>query len=134
MQHSEFPGLRFETGPHLVLGHRSSVANEVLNHLSWCVKPAIFLKDFGAHQHPRQIEAGMQRLLTDRPVFLTTMNPYVINCVPIESEEAASFRFILVGSEGPPHNFDADQARRFYAAYKAGLQHTSEILLSLGFW
>ena len=77
-------------------------------------------------------------LMHNTQAFLSSQNPLLFDFIPLESAEDVASRFIICELD-EQHRFvwrnmtEAD-ATELYETHKAGLQHTSEILRTRGYW
>lgn len=90
--------------------------------------------------HHRWIEACMTAL-GDRQAFLTSQNPLLFDYVEFDSVEQVRSRFITCRLEQVDgreqmvwQNMPEDDARRFFDAYQAGIEHIGDILITRGMW
>ncbi|MBK8259529.1 MAG: ATP-binding protein [Polyangiaceae bacterium] len=81
------------------------------------------------------------REIADRQCFLTSQNPLLLDYLTFNSAEEVSRAFILCDRQKEGHrtallyqHIDAASADSFFRAYRAGLQHVSEILRTKGLW
>jgi energy-coupling factor transporter ATP-binding protein EcfA2 len=79
--------------------------------------------------------------LHGRQAFLTTQNPLLLDYLPFESEGDVAESFVVCKSgleDGTEtihwQNIGERESHGFYRAYKAGIQHVSEILATRGLW
>ncbi|ACY14385.1 conserved hypothetical protein [Haliangium ochraceum DSM 14365] len=77
----------------------------------------------------------------DRQGLLTSQNPLLFDYLEFESVEDVRTRFVLCSVERDGdseqlvwRNPSEDEARSFFTAYEAGIQHVSEILSDKGLW
>lgn len=77
-------------------------------------------------------------LIHGRQAFLASQNPLLLDCLPIDSEEAVRRSFITCrrGEDGRMEwkNLTAEEAADFYRAYERQTRYTHEILRGKGLW
>jgi hypothetical protein len=69
-----------------------------------------------------------------QPMIVSTMNPYVVDHLALRDTEDTYRAIIFCPTGVEPYSPTWEEAQRIYAAYKAGVQHLSEILRVGGFW
>lgn len=77
----------------------------------------------------------------DRQAFLTSQNPLLFDCLGFSSPEEVSQQFITCEMQLIDKRYELrwgnlalDDAKRFFDAYRAGIQHVGEILRTKGLW
>ncbi len=90
--------------------------------------------------HHEWIQACFEEI-KDRQCFLTSQNPLLLDYLEFDSVESVKRTFILCDRKKNGRraqllwgNMEDDSATGFFRAYKAGVQHVSEILRTKGLW
>ena len=90
--------------------------------------------------HHEWIDACLEEV-KDRQCFLTSQNPLLLDYLSFDSVESVKRSFILCDRKKNGKraqlvwgNMPEDAATSFFRAYKAGVQHVSEILRTKGLW
>jgi|SRR5271155_1359595 len=102
--------------------------------------------NLGAYEHHSEIDA-LYEYLRDEDAdaksrapnagitwIAETMNPYVVDRLPLESLEDARQRLLFVREAPSLHAMDDDEARLFWGAFEVGIQQISEILRTEDLW
>lgn len=97
-------------------------------------KDKIAFHHFGDGMH-HSVVKEMVDALPDNAV-IWTMNPLIIDQLRFKDWIEVSSRLIYCPSHGDldQPGFTADQYKRFFEAYKAGVQRVSDILITQGLW
>ena len=88
----------------------------------------------GADHHPLYYR---KKSPSDPPrdvAWLVTLNPGVLDFLWFEDAQEVAERLHHVLRDGTPKPVSVDDAERFWAAYNVGIQHVSEVLMTLGLW
>jgi hypothetical protein len=141
----EYDTLIAVKGIYLVLGRREKHTALALENLRGYLdmadadlwKAEIF-ESFGDGMHHADVDAllcGETGLLkSDRFVFVSTMACPTIDRFYFHSQIDAQQRILFAKEDGSLWCMDEDQARMFHAAYEAGIESVSEILMTRGLW
>lgn len=128
-----------ELGPTLVLGDSTVRCNTLATKVAqWSREGGSDGRAFHSHGndwHHREIEPWMESTkLCRQPMIVSTMNPYVVDCLGLRDAGDTYLALIFCPTGREPYSPTWEEAQRIYAAYKAGVQHLSEILRVGGFW
>lgn len=69
----------------------------------------------------------------ERRKLFATQNPFVLDCMGVNSANDVRERFLLVRNDKLV-NMTEEQAQEFYGAYSRGVQYVNEILRTQGLW
>lgn len=123
-------------GPVVVLGENRLLTNEAAMKVidSFGGRNFVYLRDYGNDIHYKQIELTVRSMYgMDRTAIVTTMNPFVMDCLYFRSANEVRERFLFV-RDSIVHTLTDEEACLFYNAYVVGIQYVSEILRTQGLW
>ncbi len=85
--------------------------------------------------HWKVIEYKLEGLFeSKKQAFIGTMNTFAIDCFYFESAADVRDRLLFAGKRGHLWSMSEIEAEAFYQSYKVGIQHTSEVLRTGGWW
>lgn len=122
-------------GPHVLLAEHVSLFENIREYQNEKHYSDIFwYQNFGNDFHYKIIESKLDEMFKSKhTIFLTTMNPYVIDCFHFENEKEVQSRLLFM-KDKYINVLSDEEANYFFQAYKTGIQYVSEILKTQGYW
>lgn len=139
----EIDGLFLRSEIHLVLAWTWADLGKALDRLRAMTPPRVTVDKLTSHlpilllgnEHWTVIQEGLEKLPgRNRQAFIGTMNTFVIDCFGFSSLEDVQERILFADGSARFSRMGRGSADEFFEAYKTGIQHTSEILRTMGIW